>query len=93
MTKKALGLDEFNQLAQDQQLNILHMNGVFVGKRKLDRQTVVLFQLYGFYVEVFYTHYRKTVERTVTSADANILQPYLNQIQVKGLDKNSDGTE
>lgn len=89
MTKKALHLEEFNGLARDQQLNILHMNGVFVGKRKVDNKTVVLFQLYGFYVEVFYTQYRKTVERTVTSADADILQPYLDQIQVKGL--NGDG--
>lgn len=90
MTKKAIGLSEFNELSEDQQLNILHMNGVFVGKRKADKQTVVLFQLYGFYVEVFYKHYRKTIDHTITSQDADILQPYLDQVQVRDLKKDEE---
>ena len=57
MTKKALGLAEFDELTEDLQFELLQRDGVYVGKRKLGRQTVVLLQLYGFYVEVYYRNY------------------------------------
>ncbi len=85
MTKKALGLADFIELLQDHQLDILHQDGVYVGKRKVSKQTVVLYQLYGFYVEVFYKHYRKKVDHLITSATTEILQPYMNQIHVRDL--------
>jgi len=81
MTKKALSLAEFTILSQDLQFQILHRHGVYVGKRKFDGQTVVLFQLHGFYVEVFYKEYRKLIERIIVSDNTDILTPYLDQIQ------------
>ena len=87
MTKKAIGPVQFNELTREEQLALLHRDGVHIGKRKLGKQTVILFQLYGFYVEVFYRQYRKIIERLVTSSSADILQPYLEQIRVKGLNK------
>ncbi len=86
MTKKATGLAEYAEFTEDQQFEILHRDGVYVGKRKVGKQTVVLFQLYGFYVEVYYKHYRKTVDRTIATDDAAILQPYLDQINVRDLE-------
>jgi len=88
MTKKLIGLAEYNQLMQEKQFDLLHRDGVYVGKRKIGKQTVVLFQLYGFYVEVYYKQYRKQIEHTVTSESANILQPYIDQVQVRDLGKN-----
>jgi len=85
MTKKALSLAEFKELPAELQFDILHKHGVYVGKRKEKSQTIVLFQLHGFYVEVFYKQYRKTVERIHTSDNADILSPYLNQIEVRDL--------
>ena len=85
MTKKALSLSEFIQLPQQLQFEILHKHGVYVRKRKIDKQTVVLFQLHGFYVEVYYKQYRKIIDHIVTSDSTEILQPYLNQIHLKGL--------
>lgn len=90
MTKKAIGLDEYKELTQDQQLNLLHRDGVYVGKRKLNNQTVVLFQLYGFYVEVFYKQYRRQIDHTMATTDVNIVQPYIDQINIKGLQKGND---
>ena len=90
MTKKALSLEEFVQLQQELQFDILHKHGVYVGKRKLGSQVVVLFQLHGFYVEVFYKQYRKTIDHIITSANADILQPYLDQINLKGFGGRTD---
>jgi hypothetical protein len=88
MTKKAIGLEEFRQLLQEQQFDLLHKDGVYIGKRKPGKQTIVLFQLYSFYVEVHYRKYRKEIDHLVTSDDTAILQPYLEQIPIRDLDKN-----
>jgi hypothetical protein len=80
MTKKGLSMVEFSALEHELQFHILHLHGVYVGKRKLNGKVVVLFQLHGFYVEVYYKHYRKTIDHLVTSDTTDILQPYLDQI-------------
>jgi len=85
MTKKALGLAEFEEMALDLQFEILHRDGVHVGKRKVGDKIVILFQLYTFYVEVYYTKYRKIIDHVITSADTSILQPYLDQVHVRDL--------
>jgi hypothetical protein len=90
MTKKAIGLHEYNELTQDQQLHLLHRDGVYVGKRKLNNQSVVLFQLYGFYVEVFYKQYRRQIDHTVATTDVNIVQPYIDQVNIAGMQKEDD---
>jgi hypothetical protein len=90
MTKKAIGLIEYNELTQDQQLNLLHRDGVYVGKRKVDKQTVVLFQLYGFYVEVFYKQYRRQIDHTTATNDVSIVQPYIDQINIRDLNKGEE---
>ncbi len=87
MTKKAIGLLEFDELLEEHQYDILHLDGVFIGKRKIANQTVVLFQLYSFYVEVYYTQYRKKIHHIVTSGNTDILQLYIDQVNVKGLNK------
>ena len=88
MTKKALSLTEFMDLPQELQFEVLHRNGVYVGKRKVSQQTVVLFQLHGFYVELYYKQYRKEVDHLITSDHTDILQPYLDQIEVRDLNDN-----
>lgn len=90
MTKKALSLADFRNLPQALQFQILHKHGVYVGKRKLNNQTIVLFQLHGFYVEVYYKQYRKTIDSIITSDSSDILQPYLDQINIRDINSNKD---
>jgi hypothetical protein len=85
MTKKALSLTEFMNLPQELQFTVLHKHGVYVGKRKVEKQTIVLFQLHGFYVEVYYKQYRKIIDHIITSESTDILQPYLDQINIRDL--------
>jgi len=91
MTKKALSLTEFMDLPQELQFEVLHKHGVYVGKRKADKQTIVLFQLHGFYVEVYYRQYRKLIDHIITSDSTDIIQPYLDQINIRDL--NNDKSE
>jgi len=91
MTKRALSLTEFMDLPQELQFEVLHKHGVYVGKRKVDHQTIVLFQLHGFYVEVHYKQYRKIVDHIITSNSTDILQPYLDQIHIRDLNEKKKG--
>lgn len=91
MTKKVLRLNEYLELPENGQMELLHQDGVHIGKRTEKGQTVILFQLYGFYVEVFYRQYRRVIDHLRTSESTDLLQPYLDQIYVKDLQKNSDG--
>jgi hypothetical protein len=84
MTKKVLSLAEFIDVPQSVQFDVLHKHGVYVGKRKTGKQTVVLFQLHGFYVEVYYKQYRKVIDRLAISENTEMLHPYLDQVSIKG---------
>ena len=85
MTKKVTSLSEFIKLPQELQFELLYKHGVYIGKQKIGKQTVVLFQLNSFYVEVYYKKYRKLIDRIVTSDNTDILIPYLGQINVRDL--------
>jgi hypothetical protein len=49
-----MSLYEFNLLNEIQQAEILWENGVHIGEREDQEHTIVLYQIEGFYVEVFY---------------------------------------
>lgn len=90
MTKKAIGLAEFKELLLENQLDILQKDGVHIGKRVVGGEITILYQLYGFYVEVYFKEYRKEVSRIITSENTDILQPYLDQVQIRDLDRNKN---
>lgn len=79
------------ELPEELQFDVLHKHGVYVGKRKIDKQSIVLFQLHGFYVEVYFKQYRKIIDHIVTSNDIDILQPYLEQINITDLNVDRKG--
>lgn len=78
-------LKEFAQLAQNEKIDLLHRQGTYIGKRKLATATVLLFQLDGFYAEVFYREYRRVIQCIRLFADTDKLEPYLPQVYVEQL--------
>lgn len=90
MTKKLIRISEFNELLQELQFELLQRDGVHIGKRMVGNQTVILLQLYSFYVEVYYEQYRKQIDHIITSNGTDILQPYLDQIDVRDLKKDKE---
>jgi hypothetical protein len=76
-------LPEFKLMDYEKQVDLLHKEGVYVGKRKIFSQTVMLFQLHTFYVEVYYRVHRKVIDHLNSTASTQILDPYLEQINVE----------
>lgn len=78
---------DFQLLQLSDQINMLHREGIYVGKRKSSEQTIVLYQLETFYVEIFYNRYRYFIHSISCSQSTAVLNPYLQQIDVEELVK------
>jgi len=77
-----MDVKEFQSLPEDEQVWILYEQGVYIGK-KYGKYISLLYQLEGFYVEIFYRSYRKHIYRMVYSDSTTILDPYLEQISIE----------
>ncbi|HYH14986.1 MAG TPA: hypothetical protein VD794_07195 [Flavisolibacter sp.] len=76
-------LYEFKLLADTEQLDILYKQGVYIGKRKQGEEVIVLYQLEGFYVELYYIKYRCYIRRMHCFHSTLLLDPYLENINVE----------
>jgi hypothetical protein len=75
----------FHGLSEKQQLDTLENSGVFIAEREGSFYNIKLYQLDGFYVELyFHTHFNVIVNiNCFTNTDC--LDPYLENIDVGSL--------
>ena len=73
---------EFQILSEEEQIDFLYHEGVYVGKGKKDGLITLLYQLDNFYVEIMYRKYRRFIKHISTSSNLTILEPYLEQIDI-----------
>jgi hypothetical protein len=76
---------DFQLLDQNLQLNLVYEHGVYIGKRKENEKTILLYQYDAFYVEVFYTKHRCIAEKVKCFRSTFLLDPYLDDIYVAHL--------
>ena len=75
-------LFEFKLLSERKQLDILHAEGAYIGKRKEGELSILLYQLEGFYVEIFYQKHRSQIQNIRSFSSTVPLEPYLTQIDI-----------
>lgn len=78
-------LFDFQLLSQNEKIDLLYEQGVYIGKRKEEGLTVLLYGLESFYVEVFYKKYRCFITRVHCFNSTVFIEPYLDQIDVEHL--------
>ena len=76
-------MHDFQLLPQQDQIEILYQGGVYIGKQRQAFSIILLYQLEGFYVEVFYRKYRSHVKHLHCFDSTEALEPYLEQINVE----------
>jgi len=76
---------DFQLLPEQQQVELLYHSGVYIGKRREGISIILLYQLESFYVEVVYRKYRSHVKRLHCFDSTELLDPYLEQIDVENL--------
>ena len=73
---------DFVLLNEDEQLEMLWYNGEQIGRRKDREFLILLYQVEGFYVEVFYNTKYKEIEKYLSFECTDKLEPYINHIDL-----------
>ena len=81
LNAKVMTLYEFNQLDEMQQADAV-WNGILIGDRTDNIFNILLYQIDGFYVEVFYQKKRNIIKRIRSFSSTDQLQPYLEKMDL-----------
>ena len=76
---------DFQILDQFDQLQVIEDKAVFLDHRQAGDYSVGLFQVEGFYVEVFFHVIKLTYNRIRVFDDTCFLDPYIEQIDISDL--------
>lgn len=78
-------LSQFRMLTANQQMKIIWSEGTFIADRKLKRYSIPLYQLFSFYVEVWYENLKSEIDIIYAFDNTDYLDPYLYQINISPL--------
>jgi len=73
---------DFIQLNETEQIEILWYNGEQIGRRKDEEHLILLYQVEGFYVEVFYHNKERVIKKYMSFECTDLLEPYLEKIDI-----------
>ena len=78
---------DFIQLNETEQIEILWYNGEQIGRRKEEDYLILLYQVEGFYVEVFYHNKERVIKKYMSFECTDLLDPYLEKIDIGSIYK------
>ena len=76
---------EYKSLRQEEQTSLLCKAGVSIAERKVGPYLIVLFQVDGFYVEVFYDKNSYQMIKLMSFYNTTLLEPYLAEMDLEPL--------
>ncbi len=80
-----LTAEQFNTLETGEQIKLALTNDTLIGHRGEGPRSMHLYVVHDFYVEVVFATRRKTVLAIRASKEDDILEPYLEQIDLSEL--------
>lgn len=85
--RKRLAMTSTNldRLTEAGQTDVIWENGVFLDRRKESFYNILLFQLDGFYTEVYYHSHFNVIIKISSFSDTDGLAPYLDKINLHSL--------
>jgi hypothetical protein len=78
-----LTLDQFKHLPNIEKGTIIFNDAEFIAERREGVLTILLYQLYSFYVEVYYQQDLNEIQRLRTFSNTELLEPYLDQLNIQ----------
>ncbi|MFL5772563.1 MAG: hypothetical protein ACJ75F_05365 [Flavisolibacter sp.] len=73
---------DFILLREDEQLEMLWYNGEQIGRRRHNEFLIQLYQVEGFYVEVYYNTKYREIEKYLSFECTDKLEPYIRDIDL-----------
>jgi len=78
-------LAEFRSLSYEEQVDVLYREGIYIGKKKVGNEIILLYQLDHYYVKIFYSRYRENVQNICIFTSTRFLSGFLNHIDIEEL--------
>jgi len=78
-----MNFQQFNTLSKEDQQSELLKAGVYLAEREDGPFRIMLYQLDGFYVEVFFFNLYNKVAFLQSFTETDALHPYLSQVDVR----------
>jgi hypothetical protein len=75
----------FSSLSYKEQVNAVCENAAFLANRRVDEYLVALYQLDGFYIELFFKTGQAPLEKLECFSELERLKPYLEKINISTL--------
>ena len=72
----------FDQLSENKQTDVLWESGAYLDRRTEGYYNILLFQIEGFYAEVFYHAHFNVIIKIETFSDMDRLDPYLHKLDL-----------
>jgi hypothetical protein len=78
-------IQQFNLLTEDSQANTIYEEGVLISLRTTSEYRILLYQVEGFYVEVYYHPRHNEIKEFKSFTSTEELEPYLEKINLEGV--------
>lgn len=75
-------LNQFNSLTEDEKTAMVWSASEYIGNRTEDNYRALLYQLYSFYVELYYNGEDNKICKVRSFSSTDQLEPYLNNIDI-----------
>jgi hypothetical protein len=76
---------QFNQLSRFDKFAAILEHGVNIGDRRSKYANVILYQVFSFYIEVYYDPSQNEIVQLKSFAGTDLLDPYIKSITVESL--------
>lgn len=80
-----MNIYDFHYLPHEEKGWVVWNLGIYLGERLAVKYSVMLYQIEGFYVEVFYFKNKKTPNEFRCFTTTDLLAPYINTINITQL--------
>ncbi|MBC7510085.1 MAG: hypothetical protein H7320_15265 [Ferruginibacter sp.] len=79
-------LYQYNDLDELEQHETLWEHGVMIGERVEGEYKLILYQIFTFYIELYYHIENNVLHRLRTFSNTELLKDYINQFSLKELE-------
>lgn len=83
--EEVMTLKQFKALSKEAQQKMVMKNGVFLADRYTPHITIVLYQLHGFYIELYFHSENNQLTWVKCFDSIDDLEPYLSEIDLSHL--------
>ena len=76
---------QFKEFNLNERMNIINLNGNYVGNRSYYNHSINLYTIYGFFVEVWYANFENRITKVQVADDLLVERHYADRVDISSL--------